>query len=128
MCSNFGDKEKCKWVPLNCGWTRGGRVGHGRGAMKASTMIACIALAVLALVVLFPPVDFYRPASPGIWIGDSQTPGTSEIKGDRGFTFIGEVGGPLIIRYQQWYSMMGAVAAIGVAAFAIAARGKKPDR
>lgn len=93
--------------------------------MKASTWIACIALALLALVILFPPADFYRARVPGVWIGEVQTQGDAEIRQDRGFVFIGEIGGPIMIRYQQWYSMMGAVALLGVVAFAVAARQQK---
>jgi energy-converting hydrogenase Eha subunit F len=99
-------------------------VGHGRGAMT-STKIACIALALLALVALFPPVDAVREAVPGRWIGNLQMAGTPAARFDQGFTFIGDVGGPRVIRYQQWYSMMAAVAAIGVVGFFLAAKKQK---
>ncbi len=90
--------------------------------MKASTKIAVVALALLALVVLFPPVDYFRPGKEGVWIGGSQTTGYPDSRTDMGFTFIGEVGGAKLIRYQQWYSMMAVVTLIGAAGFGIASR------
>jgi hypothetical protein len=70
------------------------------------------ALLVLAAAVLFPPADFVRPATEGRRIGDLTFAGLPEIRRNEGFTFISKIGGPIQIRFTQWFVQIGAVVAI----------------
>jgi len=78
--------------------------------MKITSIIVMLALAAIAS---FPPTDFVAPATDGRRIGDMTFPGTPERRINRGFEFISEVGGPVQIRYPQWFTQIGMGLVVG---------------
>ena len=78
--------------------------------------IPALCAALLLLIVLFPPADRVAPGKAPMILGDMTTSGIPEFRYNVGFTFLPEIGGPVQIRFIQWFVQMGVVVIIGGAA------------
>jgi hypothetical protein len=100
-------------------------VGAGKtGRLSRMKFTGVVVGIVLVLIVCFPPVDYVTPATRGYQVGDTTTAGQPERRINRGFVFIGNVGGPVQIRYGQWFVQLGMTVIVGAGSIWIASRPK----
>lgn len=77
-------------------------------------VVAVLVVALATVTVLFPPADRVVDGTPVTWIGPNSYGGTPKSLHDVGFTFIDNIGGPIVIRYQQWVIELSVVLAVAI--------------
>lgn len=78
-----------------------------------------IAIGVIGAVLAFPPADRVIPGRPSYRIGTYEGGGMPEARRSEGFTFIGNIGGPVVIRYPQWIIQLVVTGAVVLVVLAL---------